>query len=667
MLWASFFTGFFILVSLSLIKYWMGILDLNLAEKTPVQWGNLFFMSLVSAFIIGVIEECFFRGFIFITMREQRRLSLVTSLIVTNLFYSLIHFIGGRKPFIDQTPGFFDSLKLIYTPFLALTQWEVILPGAVGLFIFGVILSLLYLQTRSLYPCIGLHAGCVFFLKLDGSFFFQQDKNPLMLGTSHNYDGLLGWFFLLIMGIILFGIMKRFGYKFRSALALGILFLTAVPGPLQARSSWDVFFEGDQAKDKGGESGEEPSAANVLSPLSRPAEAQDNLPGSAEARENYQAPVNSVASLPQASGKRIRVDAESERNERPALKNNSEALDREPDESNIETPQTSIAPKAEKNLDVNVPKPFSAPRPPALNELLVSSEAKEILPQGADLAVSSEQNPDVDLKNETAEDSPVELKKNTPAGKTSNASSDFSGRDTIRKALDEAVGSLEPVTVEKKAAAKAEISVPVPEKTVREIPLAMPQQLPVAKSEEENPVKPAKPAPSRLEAGEEYVFSSFLHEADAFELKEDAPVIKGVWDKNGFAFPGSAEDSVIRRSSEGTAPSGDKPIFFPGVSGSTRRLVFPAVQASSVLKLSYLVPQAATVQEKSPSIYLRVWVGSYPIKRLNLSASGGWIDEEIDLGVVEFLKEPVPIMFDLSVSGSGVVPISFDIRIEQTA
>ncbi|KKU86964.1 MAG: hypothetical protein UY17_C0034G0011, partial [Candidatus Beckwithbacteria bacterium GW2011_GWC2_47_9] len=116
-----------------------------------LQVGGAFF----AAFLIGVIEEFFFRGFVFKTCLGQWRWPLLLSLLATNVFYSLIHFVAFYKPFVDPTPGWIDSLRLAGAPFIALGGIGQFWPEALGLLIFGMILSRIVLTARSLFPAIG--------------------------------------------------------------------------------------------------------------------------------------------------------------------------------------------------------------------------------------------------------------------------------------------------------------------------------------------------------------------------------------------------------------------------------------------------------------------------------------------------------------------------------
>ncbi len=93
----------------------------------------LFAAAFLVTVIAPVAEEIFFRGFLFTTLR---RFGLWPAVLVTGLIFGAIHL--GSAP------------DVLYLPILA---------------IFGSVLCLLYWKTRSLYPCIALHAinNCIAF------------------------------------------------------------------------------------------------------------------------------------------------------------------------------------------------------------------------------------------------------------------------------------------------------------------------------------------------------------------------------------------------------------------------------------------------------------------------------------------------------------------------
>lgn len=171
------------------------------------KWISRIILATLTGLLIGVIEEFFFRGAVFQGCRKlwsSPAKGLFVSLFVTNIFYAIVHFVHAKRPFVDSTPDFYDSLKLLAAPFASFSEFGQFWPGVVGLFIFGLMLNGLYLRTKSLYPAIGLHAGAVFFIKTDG-LLVNFGTHNLLWGSGKMYDGIVGWFalgFLYLMLII---------------------------------------------------------------------------------------------------------------------------------------------------------------------------------------------------------------------------------------------------------------------------------------------------------------------------------------------------------------------------------------------------------------------------------------------------------------------------------
>lgn len=132
-------------------------------KTAPVIWD--FISYLLSGFIVALIEETFFRGFVLQSLRRDTSLAL--TLIVTNFFYAIIHFFR---------PEVFSEIKVlnIESSLLGLrffimplvTNWQQIWPDFLGLFLIGLVLSFAYLRTGSLALSIGLHAGWIVGMKM---------------------------------------------------------------------------------------------------------------------------------------------------------------------------------------------------------------------------------------------------------------------------------------------------------------------------------------------------------------------------------------------------------------------------------------------------------------------------------------------------------------------
>lgn len=172
------------------------------------EWGIKFLIALATGLLIGGMEEFFFRGFIFRSLMHLTKSRLFWSVFLTTSFYALIHFIGMKKIFVDFDPDFIDGLRLIGAPFLSLAQWPTFWPAALGLFLFGLALNGAAYRSGSLYPAIGFHAGCVFWVKMDDSFLQFHAARSFLWGSKILYDGVLGWCLLGTIALIFWTLMK---------------------------------------------------------------------------------------------------------------------------------------------------------------------------------------------------------------------------------------------------------------------------------------------------------------------------------------------------------------------------------------------------------------------------------------------------------------------------
>lgn len=153
---------------------------------------------LAAALLIGTIEEFFFRGLVLSKLRG--RLPLAGSLVVANGFYAALHFFRGGYYPVPENPSFVDSFQVLFHLGDAFLDPVRFWPAFLGLFLFGWVLSYAFLATGSLFLSIGIHAGCVFFLKIDGWFVESvPHTSALVFGDKNLYSGLIGWILLVFL------------------------------------------------------------------------------------------------------------------------------------------------------------------------------------------------------------------------------------------------------------------------------------------------------------------------------------------------------------------------------------------------------------------------------------------------------------------------------------
>jgi uncharacterized protein len=119
--------------------------------------------ALLAGGLVSVIEEGFFRGILLTTLLT--RFSFGISALISSVVYASVHFISPVKTFV-YVPGVWLSG---FTYLGALVD-RATAPGFYsaffGLLIVGLTLCQVIRSTRSIYLCIGLHAGWVVGIKL---------------------------------------------------------------------------------------------------------------------------------------------------------------------------------------------------------------------------------------------------------------------------------------------------------------------------------------------------------------------------------------------------------------------------------------------------------------------------------------------------------------------
>jgi len=198
----GFVIGFLVLMALTAV---LVVLDARVLTTNWRHWSRIpikGFEYIFSAMIIGLIEETFFRGILFARMRSA--MPIAFAMILLNAFYAAVHFFKGGHYQVPDAPNFADSLKVLLHLGDAYLEPLKVLPSFMGLFIFGLILTYAFMRTSSLWLSIGLHAGCVYFLKMDGLFIGSVPGASLFLyGDKELHNGLVGWGFLALMFVVI--------------------------------------------------------------------------------------------------------------------------------------------------------------------------------------------------------------------------------------------------------------------------------------------------------------------------------------------------------------------------------------------------------------------------------------------------------------------------------
>lgn len=197
----SFLLGFFFLAVLVIGQWMSKSAYWNPEPMSFLRWAFVVCSYLIAAMLIGFLEEFFFRGFILRTLEKELRSPLWLAVILNSALYSLVHFIGTRKPFIDQTPQAWDAFRFLAAPFTNAHHLQSIFPFAIGLFLFGIALNFAVLKTKSLYSAMAIHAGCVFVIKVVNALFDYHQPKSFLWGSGEMADGVWGWGLLAILAV----------------------------------------------------------------------------------------------------------------------------------------------------------------------------------------------------------------------------------------------------------------------------------------------------------------------------------------------------------------------------------------------------------------------------------------------------------------------------------
>ncbi len=158
--------------------------------------------AIAAGVFVGFMEELFFRGILFLGLREQGH--PLRAYLLANLFYSVLHFVKpGDNYFLKGLDAFagFRHLLTTFEPFLKPLE---ILPGIIGLFLIGVVLSYALTRTGKLYLSIGLHTGWIFSLQTFRVFgnFTRQDLGWAFGSTDPKIvSGVVTWIGILLVAV----------------------------------------------------------------------------------------------------------------------------------------------------------------------------------------------------------------------------------------------------------------------------------------------------------------------------------------------------------------------------------------------------------------------------------------------------------------------------------
>ena len=175
--------------------------ELFLSDETFLRFTRKAYKAVFTASLIGFIEEFFFRGILFNSFKK--RFKLWQAFFLSSFLYAIMHFFKPKEiTGVDQTYIFsgFMVLAHMLKPFAS----PDFLFKCTGLFLTGFCLAYAYHRTKSLYFSMGLHAGWVFIIKVDGSMVTRTiPEQTVWWGRSQLVGGVYTWILLILIALLI--------------------------------------------------------------------------------------------------------------------------------------------------------------------------------------------------------------------------------------------------------------------------------------------------------------------------------------------------------------------------------------------------------------------------------------------------------------------------------
>lgn len=179
-------------------------------RMTGVSLAWLLVKYVLAGVVLVVLEEGVFRGLILGDL--FRGFGARIAVVFGSLLFAVSHFLGVSKEWRlmpDPSPS---GMDVALATFGGLSRIASDWPQLVGLFLFGVILSILRLRTGTLYLGMGVHAGGFWVKQVDQAFVSPvplEGWRRFFLGTEQYLDGVLGWTALLVTLVVAMRIRLR--------------------------------------------------------------------------------------------------------------------------------------------------------------------------------------------------------------------------------------------------------------------------------------------------------------------------------------------------------------------------------------------------------------------------------------------------------------------------
>ncbi len=133
-------------------------------EVSPLNILKLVITALIAGLIIAVLEETLFRGAMLGAIKKHS--SAIFAVVVTSLFYALVHFIQPDIELDSETLNWTSGFVMLKNALSGLANIPLIIDSLIALFLAGALLAIVRIRTNRIALCIGIHAGWVITIKI---------------------------------------------------------------------------------------------------------------------------------------------------------------------------------------------------------------------------------------------------------------------------------------------------------------------------------------------------------------------------------------------------------------------------------------------------------------------------------------------------------------------
>lgn len=188
---AGFVAGLALMGIVTALLMWLGARRWNV-DATPffAAVAHALPVALLSGILVGLVEETFFRGLLYGSMRRHGSKAL--AVLVTSLCYAAVHYLGERTRIAPQEVDWSSGFLLLSRFFAAFLLPLRILDGFVALTLVGALLAVVRERLGSVAPAIGMHAGFVTVIACLRSVSEPVREGPWSF-LIDGRDGIVGW------------------------------------------------------------------------------------------------------------------------------------------------------------------------------------------------------------------------------------------------------------------------------------------------------------------------------------------------------------------------------------------------------------------------------------------------------------------------------------------